>query len=513
MPTIAERLGAFVARGAAAFGLSPPGVNVGRPFMRPAPLTRSPVVQERLQSRDALFGVTTYGAGTIPSWISTYPMTELTPAKIKSIHSEVLTIGYMVNKACLDEDMIQQDTHLNAVDAAVRNSVTCKPLTFEPADETELAQLLAAYTTAMMGYTDGFDEACYELLYGNFGGYALQEAVFAPDVPIRFGEVEITADHPRSFANVSNKITRFDPANDELLIDFGGGLYEPPPDHKFLTYVAPGSLHRRRRGSGYQVVWPCMIKNNAIARVAALLEIWGLQMPHGVIDANAWQDETKRNEYIKIVQGIGQFRAAVYADDMEIKSSPTPPNLDARGMHLALIEWCNNEISKRVQGETLTTQLSGTGSYNAAGEHAAVKESFVAMTERALSAAVRRWIRAIFRRNMGAIQRALPFPAHEILRCAPRPYWRIEREMGPMDRMNIYTHAVNDLGLDVDRDQVFKEFGLQRARSAKDTIRGKAVTVADGAATVSATTASAGVDNPKDQPPSGDKGGSAPQKD
>jgi len=478
--SIADRLSALAGR-VAAFAAAPL-IEVARSAQRPMQVTRAPAaVRERLYNRDALFGVTTYTAGTIPSWISTYPMTELTPQKIASIQRMVLTTGWMVDKACLDEDMVGQDTHLSAVDFAVRNAVTSKPLTFEAADESDLAQQVAAYTTAMIDGCDGFASAMFELLYGDLAGYSLQEVVYRPDAPVHFNGQTIVGDHPREFSIISNKITRFEVTRDELMVDFGQGQHEPPPEHKFLTYYAPGNFHKRRRGANWQIVWPCMVKNNAIMRMAAVLEVWGLQMPHGIIDEDGWQNETKRAEYLKVVQSIGLMKGAVYAGDMKIEPSPTPANLDIRGMHLAIIDWCNAEISKRRQGSTLTTQLSGTGSYNAAAEHAGVKETFVAMTERALSETVRRWLRACYRLNARALEQAFNAPIARILQVAPRPYWRIDREMTPLDRMKVLDDAVNVLGLTVDEDQAYKEFGLQRARSMKTAIRGKAVAVSEGA--------------------------------
>ena len=64
--------------------------------------------------------------------------------------------------------------------------------------------------------------------------------------------------------------------------------------------------------------------------------------------------------------------------------------------------------------------------------------------------------------------------------------------------MGLFKTAVNDLGLDVDQDQIYREFGLIRSRNPEKKTPGKPVPVAADAATVSTTDAVRGVENPKD---------------
>ncbi len=80
------------------------------------------------------------------------------------------------------------------------------------------------------------------------------------------------------------------------------------------------------------------------------------------------------------------------------------------------------------------------------------------------------------------------------------PTWRVMRESTPESRMGLFRAAVNELGLDVDQDQIYREFGLIRSRNPEKKTPGKPVPVPADAATVSTTDAVRGVGNPKDDP-------------
>ena len=81
--------------------------------------------------------------------------------------------------------------------------------------------------------------------------------------------------------------------------------------------------------------------------------------------------------------------------------------------------------------------------------------------------------------------------------------WRVMRESTPESRMGLFKTAVNDLGLDVDQDQIYREFGLIRSRNPEKKTPRKPVPVPADAATVSTTDAARGVENPKDPEPEG----------
>lgn len=461
--------------------------------------------QAIVDSREALYGRTTYYAGPIPSYISTNPAANLSPGKIASIHSEVLVAGYMVNKACLDEQIWKSDAHLRAVDTARRVASVGKPFSVEPCDypDQELAQWVADYMHSVVDGIAHFDRSMKQLLRANSDGYALQEIVWqdrAVRFPIGRNRVAtVFGPHPQQMDWVHNKHTRFDVDTDRILLDMGRGAFIELPEHKFVLHELSEDFQKRVRGYMYPIVWLHMIKQQAVMRWSNVLEIWGIPVPHGKVDQQLWQDLTRREEYRQMLVEAGLGKPFLTTDDFSIEPTFQISGGDARGMHAAIIGWVDQTISKVVQGETLTTELGGVGSYNASETHAAVKESIVAMDALDLANTVRDTLfRAILKMNAPALAEALGRSPEEIMRCLPWPYWRIEREVTPQVRMDIIKSAVNDLAMDIDAPSIYREMGLPRARDKSRRLRGEPTTMADGAKTVGSVEAAAGSDNPKD---------------
>ncbi len=480
-----------------AFAHGVPGVpGMGSPFANYR-LPRDERQQQMMASREALAGRTTYGAGPVPSYISTYAG-GLTAQRIRAIHTEVRTTGYMTNKASLDEEFLLADAHLYSVDSSFRDSITGRPFTVDPCDDSELALQVADYQLAVIDQIDSYQESCRRLLFGNAGGYAIEEAIFdeSPtplDCLLGGQKVTVWGHHPRQRQWVSNQHTRWDVQTDELLLDMGLGKFVAPPVHKFPLFEASGDFQTRRRGYMYPNSWLHLIKTNAVARWAVVLELWGIPVPWGKVAWELWQDSTRREAYEKIISQAGQGRGFVATDDLEIGKAFETTSGDARGMHAALIAWATSEQSKLVQGEILTTETGGpSGSHALSETHADTKEARVANTARQLSNTERRWQREALKfaiydvlpdgsfgmpssRGLCAVLNATP---QQILGKVGIPHWRVQREMTPSARMDLFDKGVNQLGLKIDESQPYQEFGFKRPRRTTDKIlRGKAQVV------------------------------------
>ena len=59
-----------------------------------------------VQSTDALYGRVAARLGPVPNFVSTHPCEGLTPERVGGIFETVLVSGWMLDKACLDEDVI-----------------------------------------------------------------------------------------------------------------------------------------------------------------------------------------------------------------------------------------------------------------------------------------------------------------------------------------------------------------------------------------------------------------------
>ena len=458
--------------------------------------------QQILRSRDALYGRTTYYAGEMTSNLLTYPGSGLSPGKISSIHVEVDSVGRVLPKADMDQQVLRCDGHLEAVDGARRTAVTSKKLLWKAANSSPLALRLCALAEALVDDCDGFDSTCYRLLNANGSGFAAEEAVFE-DKTLHLGDgLEVPGTWPQQTAFIHNRCFRFDPIEDRPMLQQAGGRWVDPhdPPYKILFHEGVGDGAVRQRGHQYRTVWMHMIKHDGIARLAQCLDWYGIPHPYAEMDPEQFQNEELKNETLAAMADFGSGTPYIKNKEIPWGFTETPTGLDARGMHAALVGLCNTEMSKAVQSETLTTEMGGVGSYNASETHEAVKADRVGMDERALAATVRRWLRAVFRLNLALLVKIFNASPQQILGCVPKPYWLIHRAAAPDKRLDMQLKAV-EAGLAIDEDQIYDEHGFRKPGPTGRALRGTAQIIPDGAKTAGAHEAAKGVDNPKDLPP------------
>ena len=466
--------------------------GVGSAYGEGTRLPTSEAAEKVVQSQDALFGRVAARLGPVANFISTHPLRGLTPERVGSIFNTVLVSGWMLDKACLDEDVILADSHWRAVDNSFRVSIIGSPFTVEPVDSSDLAQAVADYQQkVLLDECHGWQQACKRLLFGDTAGYALEEVVYEwREVNYNSGGHAYTVEAPTpiGFEWVRNVHTRWNQAQgDRLELDSRDGFFPvSATPHKWLTYTAAHDFMVRRRGLNYTNIWLSLIKLNDWARWAALLDIWGLRAPVVKYARDRWQDEKMRTELIAQIQAWGKGMGAAFPDDVEFDASPGISDGDSRGMHAALLGVINSEQSKLRQGEQLTTETGGAGSYALSETHADTKAEHIEEGEQNLSSEVRQWLRASLRmacqQYLGDGRWGEPLPRglcaalgatpQQILSKCGRPQWRVTREMTPAVRMGLYDKAVNQLGLKIDREQPYREFGFAKARSDEQALRG-----------------------------------------
>jgi phage gp29-like protein len=477
-----------------------PGAGLAPPAYE---LPRDANQQRIIDSKDALYGRTTYYTGPVPNYISTNPKSFLTPERVKSIHDQVLIAGWMLDKACLDEEIMLSDSHLAAIDESRRDASVGKPFSIKPPNGSDLARKIADYQMAVINDTHGFPDMSKRLLYANPAGYALEEIAYKnKKIVFPIGKdklASVEGPHPDSFAWLTNKATRFDLNTDELLIDMGASAFVTLPPHKFIYHRASGDFQVRRRGYLYKAVWLHMFKNAALARWQVVLDIWGIPVPYGIAQEDLWQDQERKNQMFAMLQDFGLGKPAVFTSDFEIKASATISQGDSKGMHAAITGFVNTEYSKLIQGETLTTEIGAVGSYGAATSHEGTKHDRIVKDAKGISDTLRHYLlRPMLELNMESLCKILGASPFEILLNNGIPHFRIEREVSTKDRMSLYVSATNDLGLTIDQDQIYEEFGFERARTPDKAAPGKAQLLSGDALAISNADAIEGVDNPKE---------------
>lgn len=525
---ISQALRAGLGGAVSAFSELPIIRGVGRTRSTPYGLPRDPAGQKVADSREALYGRIAANLGPVQPNISTHPLKGLTPERVSAILDQVYVVGWMLDWACLVEDLLRFDSQIKTLHQSGCEAITGAPFSVEPADSSPEARAIADFQQRILDSIPDFPRAMGRLLLGNAMGYALEESVYEDreiEIPYGGSDLSVRAPVPVGFAPIHAKHTRWDIGQgSQLLLDVGGSFIAPPA-WKFLRYESDGPGEIRNRGWASAAVWLALIKQNAWARWGVLLDIWGLRAPFGIASVELWQDPTRRSEMVRALQNWGRGLPSLFTDDFEIKATEGISDGDSRGMHAAIIGAINLELSKLIIGSTLTTEVSGTGSYNASETHASTKEARVRGWERNLSGCVREWLRAALKvtifefqpddslstegafgevRKGGLCDQLGISPARALALCGT-PTWQISRESTPESRMKLFSTAINELGLEVDRDQIYREFGIIRARDPQKKTPGKPIPIGSGGAAVPTVEAVEGVHVPKDPPTAEEK--------
>lgn len=476
-----------------------PGVASGAPTTPPVDNTSQ--VARAARSRDALHGQISYTAGPALTRYSTYPADGISPEVIKSAMRSA-DLGYPLQQADLYEQVIERDAHLKGVAKARIVEVSGNPWRVQPHDETAVAAAVAKFVRAAVDEIDGFDSDIDDLLWANGCGYAASEIVWRYDA-IRFPvdgkrAATVTAIVPGSLEWVHGKHFQFDAITDEPYLVLGTRISLPP--NKFVFHGAADTGFYERRGYMRASVPLHAIKAWAMRDWLLYEALFAVPQITGTYPAEAEQYETQRDAYAAIMRDWGKGIPAFISDEIKFTATAIQSGGNSSGVQAALCGFVNQELSKLVQGETLTTEVGNVGAYAATETHADVRYAFIRSDARKLSRTLRdQLLRPIVYLNAELLASVLGVSPVEVCRVVPLVQWRIDRETSPTERRSTLI-ALANAGVPISIDQVNDECGIDPPREGARLLRGDPVTLSDGAAAVGSQAASDGVDNPKEEP-------------
>lgn len=483
MPTLADRLRSAAGRAGRAL-LSFSSVAPPAPGFEP----RTPDRPDRdsktvaaLRREEALYGRVTYRAGPQQTRYSTNPATGLEPQQIWSIQLR-RNQGYPHTWTELCEQVLERDGHLGGVYDTRRQSVADKPFRIHPARRNDpLAEALAKLAERAVDRIDAFDQTVEDLLSAPAYGYAICEIVWTR-AKLRFptpsGET-VTAELrlPKQLDWVHWKHVRFDQETDEPYLWLDQDVTIPP--HKFVFHASAGTGLIERRGFMGSCIWLSAAKRWSERDWLVYAKLFGIPQILGKYQGGLEEYQRHRDQYQQILKDFGEGIPALVPDELVVEISR-----DAGGrsgdIHGAIIGWANAEMSKRILGSTLTVEMGGQGSWAAADTHRDAPYMRSRADARKLAATLRRdLLTSIVEVNAPALAAAYGVPPEDLLDAIPRWSWRIDREMTPTDRLEVYKGA-RDYGYRVSKQQFADEFGLDEAMTEDDLLPGKNEIVSKG---------------------------------
>lgn len=507
MPTITERVRNLAGRAGHALQTFASAAPPARGFevLSPDRPNRDEKQVAALRSKEALYGRTTYNAGPSHARYSSYPGTGLEPQQIWNLQL-LRNTGYPQLWTELCEQIIERDGHLGGIFDTRRLSVSEKPFRIHPAYRgDELSDVLGKIIERVVDRIDSFDQTIEDLLSASAYGYSIAEIVWS-DLPVRVPLPDGSAKTvvlavPSTVEWLHWKHVRFDRFTDEPYLWFTSGEVSLPPN-KFVFHAASGTGLIEKRGFMGACAWLSAAKRWTERDWLIYGKIFGIPNIMAQYPDGTEEYDLHREKYVQFLKDWGEGIPALLPDDLKVEITREPGGR-AGDIHGALIGWANSEMSKRVHGSTLTVEIGNVGAYAAADTHRDAPYIRTRADARKLAGTLRRdLIRPILSVNREVFAELLGAPPDEIMERIPRCSWRIEREMTPMDRQQVYVSAVNELGLAVDEGQYRDEMGMDPPQAGGQALRGAPIQIGTGGLAPSLDASEDGAEPaPKPNPP------------
>jgi len=262
-------------------------------------------------------------------------------------------------------------------------------------------------------------------------------------------EVLWTANEGRwGISNIVGKPPQWFEFNQENKLVLKTGILgtEELPENRFLLVQ-----HRPSYANPYGVkvfskcFWPVTFKKNGFRWWTVFVEKYGGAFLYGKYPSNA--GDKFRQELLDALERMVADAVAVAPEGSEITITSAADKRGGSDVHSAYIQMANNEISKAVLGQTLTTEIGERGSYAAATAHNLVREDIAAADRRRISAAFNRLAAVYTFYNFGA---DVAPPTFQFVKDEDLQTPRAERDV-----------KLHQLGWRPKKEYFIREYGMQ----------------------------------------------------
>lgn len=247
-------------------------------------------------------------------------------------------------------DELKRDAHAGAVLAKRKLAVTSRPWKVEPASESATDKKAAELVERALKHLR-FNHLCKRLLEATLKGYAVAEVLWE----VREGLVlpaRVMARDARRFVFGTDDELR-------LLTRENMVIGEPMPDRKFI-------VHRRGAdddspygtGLGGMLFWPVFFKRNGITFWLTFADKFGSPTAVGKYPNGA--DKASQAKLLQALSAIAQDAGVIVPEGMviDLLEASRTGSVDT---YEKLVRYMDEQISKAVLGETMSTTAASTG--------------------------------------------------------------------------------------------------------------------------------------------------------
>lgn len=395
-----------------------------RPQQTPGPPPRRPDIRE-------------VAVAQVTDKYSEYPSNGLTPVKLAEIFREA-DAGDVLHQMELFEEMEEKDPHLFSQLQTRKNAVTGLDFEIIPFSDDPRDKEIADFIEEQLNGLEGFEDVETDLLDAIGKGFAVSEIIWGYDEG-RVVAREIKSRHQKRFfwdsVDDSFKV-RTREAPEGILL----------PANKFILHrYKARSGHPSRAGILRVVAWMYLFKNYDLKDWVSFAEVYGLPLRLGKYAPGA--SEADKLALMQALIQIGADAAGIIPDGTTIDFITTEKT-SSTDLYERLARYCDEQISKAVLGQTLTSD-SGGGSYAQSKTHNDVRHDLTVADCKALASTLRRdLIRPLVLFNFGEDKRI------------PKIRFDCEESEDLEQTANILGVLIEKTGLRVPTSFIYKKFSI-----------------------------------------------------
>jgi len=386
--------------------------------------------------------------GDINDKFSEYPSNGLTPRRLARIF-KAADEGDVRGQMELFEEMEEKDTHLFPQMQTRKLAVTGLDWEVQLFSDDEDDKKIADFIDEQLKGIENFDEILTDMLDAIGKGISIMEIEWTVQNGRNVIE-DIKYVHPKKLI--------WDSITDEMKIctkEYPEGV--ELPENKFVVHrYKAKSGHISRAGIMRVVSWMYLFKNYDVKDWVSFCEVFGMPLRLGKYDASASDDDKK--QLMKAIISLGTDAAGIVPSSTMIEFIESQKTTSVE-IYEKLARYCDEQISKAVLGQTLTSD-SGGGSYAQSKTHDEVRHDLTVADAKALAVTIRRdIISPLVEFNFGT-DANIPlfgFDCHEV---------EDQKEV-----VEIYKTLVCDMGLEIPTAHVYKKFNIPKPEAGDEVLR------------------------------------------
>jgi phage gp29-like protein len=280
-------------------------------------------------------------------------------------------------------DEVDRDAHSGSVLQTRYLAVAGEKWEVKPGVDDTKGQKIAAFVSKSLkncNLLQAVQELLQGILYGFYVGEIIWQEKDKQIVPAR-----ILVKHPRRFgfsqARELRMLTKVAPREGEAV-----------PERKFIVFSYGASDNPYGKALGQRLWWPVWFKKHGIKFWLVFLEKFG--MPTGVGKYKSGATPEEKTTLKEAVDAIHSETGLIIPDGMIIELLEA--SRSGTVTYESMCDYMDRQISKAVLGQTLTTEVSGGGSYAASQTHDEVrqdiKEADAGMMAECLNETLVKWL-------------------------------------------------------------------------------------------------------------------------